>query len=228
MGPTAGPRRRRRRRGEPPRQVRGEVLETGVVRGEPPAGERFDGPAISSSRTDRRGSARAGERRSTRRAPSRWSDCLDRPATARGAPRPGHPAGARGRLPGAVRGDGSGARPGGPLREHQGAPRRLDRALRRRRRDGHAGRAHPGPSRRDAGCRRGRPRTRAAPRGRLDPERPLPGRHAPPRHHDRVAPVRRRTAASPSPPVERTTPTSAATLPGACRPAHGRSPTRAS
>ena len=45
-------------------------------------------------------------------------------------------------------------------REHQGAPRLLDRALRRRRRDGHAGRAHPGAPRRDA--RRGRRRARRA------------------------------------------------------------------
>ena len=47
-------------------------------------------------------------------------------------------------------------------RQHQGAPRLLDRAVRRRRRDGHAGRAHPGAPRRDA--RRGRRRARPRPR----------------------------------------------------------------
>ena len=78
--------------------------------------------------------------------------------------RPHRPAGHRRRAARRVRGDGRRARALGPQRQHQGAPRLLDRALRRRRRDGHAGRAHPGPPRRDA--RRGRRRARPRPRRR--------------------------------------------------------------
>ena len=52
-------------------------------------------------------------------------------------------------------------------RQHQGAPRRLVRAVRRRRRDGDAGRAHPGPPRRDA--RRGRRGGRRGPRATASP-----------------------------------------------------------
>ena len=60
-----------------------------------------------------------------------------------------------------LRGDGRGADPLGALGQHQGAPRRLDRAVRRRDgRDGHAGRAHPRAPRRDA--RRGRRGARRA------------------------------------------------------------------
>ena len=70
------------------------------------------------------------------------------------------------------------------LGEHQGAPRLLDRAVRRRRRDGHAGRAHPGPPRRDAGRRRAPCSTSDHADGRLvGPQRPLPRRHPPARHH---------------------------------------------
>ena len=59
--------------------------------------------------------------------------------------------------------------------------------------DGHAGRAHPRAPRRDAGRGRGSAR-RGARRGRhVDPERPLPRRHAPARHHPGVAAVSRRT-----------------------------------
>ena len=70
-----------------------------------------------------------------------------------------------------LRGDGRRADPLGALLEHQGAPRRLDRAVRRRRADGDAGRAHPRAPRRDARRRRGG--ARRAPRaGRLvDPQR---------------------------------------------------------
>ena len=49
------------------------------------------------------------------------------------------------------------------LGQHQGAPRLLDRAVRRPRRDGHAGRAHPRPPRRDARVGRGGPATRTTP-----------------------------------------------------------------
>ena len=88
--------------------------------------------------------------------------------------------------------------------------------------DGDAGRAHPGAPRRDArrgrgGARRGPPAGR-----RLDPERPLPRRHAPARHHRRVPPVPRRPARPASRPPARTTPTSAATSRAACRPTRRR------
>ncbi len=57
----------------------------------------------------------------------------------------------------------------------------------------------------------------------VDPQRPVRGRHAPPRPHDRLP---RPSSASPS--RARTTPTSAAPSPGACPPARGRSTRRAS
>ena len=84
-----------------------------------------------------------------------------------------------------------------------------------RRRDGHAGRAHPGPSRRDARCGRGRDRGRAATAGDAwilnDPYRG--GTHLP--DITLVSPLFvGGRAASPSPPAARTTPTSAASLPG--------------
>ena len=75
------------------------------------------------------------------------------------APRPGHAPGADRRAARGLRRDGRGADPLRALAEHQGAPRLLDRALRRRRRAGDAGRAHPGPPRLDA--RRGRRRCSA-------------------------------------------------------------------
>ena len=59
-----------------------------------------------------------------------------------------------------LRGDGRGADPRRALAQHQGAPRLLDGALRRRGRAGDAGRAHPGPPRLDA--RRGRRGARRA------------------------------------------------------------------
>ena len=52
-----------------------------------------------------------------------------------------------------------------------------------RRADGHAGRAHPGPPGRDAERGGGGAGRGAGARRRLDPERPVPGRHAPARHH---------------------------------------------
>ena len=109
--------------------------------------------------------------------------------------RPDHAAGDDRRPARRLRGDGRGADPLRLLGQHQGAPRLLDRALRRARRAGHAGRAHPRPPRLDA--RRGgrRPRRGAAPRRRLDPQRPLPGRHPPARHHADLAGLRRRRAA---------------------------------
>ena len=82
-----------------------------------------------------------------------------------------------------MRRDGRGADPRGALSQHQGAARRLHGALRRRRADGDAGRAHTGPPRRDAG--RGGRGPRARPAGGLlvHPQRPLRRRHAPSRYH---------------------------------------------
>ena len=98
---------------------------------------------------------------------------------------PGRAPGARQRAPRDRRGDGRRARPLRVLGEHQGAPRLLDRALRRGGPDGHAGRAHPGPPRRDAGGGRRRPRARPRAGRAVDPQRPVRGRDAPPRPHDR-------------------------------------------
>ncbi len=66
----------------------------------------------------------------------------------------GDAAGDGGWAAGRLRGDGRGADPLRLLGQHQGAARLLDGALRRRRRAGDAGRAHPRPPRLDA--RRGR------------------------------------------------------------------------
>ena len=114
-------------------------------------------PGRPSSRCPRRRSScpRAGAGPPTTPARSCWS-AHDR--------RPDRPAGHRRRAARRVRGDGRRARALGPQRQHQGAPRLLDRPLRRRRRDGHAGRAHPGAPRRHAG--RGRRRARPRPRAR--------------------------------------------------------------
>ena len=77
-----------------------------------------------------------------------------------------------------------------PLRvlgEHQGAPRLLDRALRRARAHGDAGRAHPGAPRRDARGGRGGHGARSGAGRAVDPQRPVRRRHAPARPHDRHA-----------------------------------------
>ncbi len=81
--------------------------------------------------------------------------------------RPDHPAGADRRPARRLRRDGRDADPLRLLGQHQGAPRLLDRALRRRRRAGDAGRAHPRPPRLDA--RRGRRRARRGARARASP-----------------------------------------------------------
>ena len=88
--------------------------------------------------------------------PGRWSPGADEP-------RPGDAAGARRLAARGLRRDGRGADPGLVLREHQGAPRLLDGALRRGRRACDAGRAHTGASRIDARRGRGSARPRAAP-----------------------------------------------------------------
>ena len=105
--------------------------------------------------------------------------------------RPGHPPGAGGRTARGLRGDGSGPDPQRLLVEHQGAPRLLDRALRRRGRARHAGGAHSCPPRLHAG-RRGGDRRRAPIRGRpLGAQRPLPRRDASARRDPDLPDLRR-------------------------------------
>ena len=89
-------------------------------------------------------------------------------------------------------------------REHQGAPRLLDRALRRARPDDRAGRAHPRPPRRDARRRRRRhARTAPARRGRASSTTRTPAARTCPTSRSSRAP----RSASPS--RAPTTPTSA-------------------
>ena len=123
---------------------------------------------------------RGGRRRSA------WSAAREpRPRRA-----PGHARRAARRL----RGDGRGAGALGPLGQHQGAPRLLHRPVRPPGPDGHAGRAHPRPPGRDAlrGGRGGR--GGALPGRRLDPQRPLQGRHPPARRDGGLPRVRLRGA----------------------------------
>ena len=109
------------------------------------------------------------------------------------APRPDHARGDARQPARRLRRDGRRARALRPLGQHQGAPRRLHRPVRRRGPDGDAGGAHPGAPRRDALRGRGRARRGAAARRVVDPQRPLPRRHPPPGHHrDHAALPRRR------------------------------------
>ena len=96
-----------------------------------------------------RRAAGLARRRSTTPARSCWSGREARRST-RQLARPGHAVGVRQRARRHRRGDGSGAGAQQLLVEHQGAARLLVRALRRAGADGRAGRAHPGPPRRDA------------------------------------------------------------------------------
>ncbi len=147
-------------------------------------GDAVEGPCASRSRARRSGCRRAGTGAPTPPGRCGWSG--------RRRERPGRhrPAGRHRRAARRMRGDGRRAHPLGALGEHQGAPRLLHRALRARRPDGHAGRAHPGAPRGDAGVR-GRGARRGAPaRRQLDPQRPLPGRDPPAGHHGRHAGVR--------------------------------------
>ena len=65
------------------------------------------------------------------------------------------------------------------------------------------------------------------PGGRLDPQRPLPRRHPPARHHPDLPGLRRAASCSASPPAAPTTPTSAARPRAACRPSRARLDERA-
>src|SRR5450759_4543017 len=120
-------------------------------------------------------SVRAGPAWWTRSARSSWSGADDA--------RPDHPVGPPKRPRGHRRGDGYGAGPQRLLLEHQGAPGLLGGALRRRGPDGRTGRTHPRPSRCDAGVGRGGDGPRPAAERRVDPQRPVHRRHAPPRYH---------------------------------------------
>ena len=141
----------------------------------------------------------------------------EQPVNGEVVPRPRRAAGDDGRAACRLRRDGRRPDPLRALAEHHRAPRLLDGALRRRRRAGHAGGAHPGAPRLDARRRR-RDRRRGAPRRRpLDPQRPLPGRHPPPRHHADLARLRSAASCSASPRAAPTTPTSAAPPRAACR-----------
>ena len=129
--------------------------------------------------------------------------------------RRGHAAGRLRRAARRLRGDGRRARQGGALGQHQGAPRLLLRAVRRRRRDGHAGRAHPRPPRRDAGRRRGgawaSEHAPGAPGSSTT--RTAAARTCPTSRSSRPpSPTTARCSASP--PTAPTTPTSAARRPG--------------
>ena len=224
----------------------GESLRATVLRGEPRAGTRVCGPALCalaeatllvapgwSGVVDEHGTLTL-----THDAVPRRRDAASRTAIGRRArerARRDRAAGRHGRAARRLPGDGRRADPLGALLQHQGAPRRLDGAVRHRRPDDHAGRAHPRAPRLDA--RLGRRRARRAPRaGRLvDPQRPVQGRHAPARHHRHHARLRRRGArpfgggcCSASPRAARTTRTSAGACPARCPPTAARSPRRAS
>ena len=154
----------------------GEEIELAVLSGAPRPEQRSRGRRWSSCPSRPSWSRRAGPARSTTPAPFTCGPRAraDGPRRAPGPDR-------RAALD--LRGDGRGADPLGALGQYQGAPRRLHRAVHPRGRDGDAGRAHPRPPGRDArrgglGAGRG-PRARAL----VDPQRPLPGRHPPARHH---------------------------------------------
>ena len=104
---------------------------------------------------------------STLLVPDGWSGRVDQTGTVTTAAvandRPGPATGPDRRPARDLRGDGRRADPRRALGQHQGAPRRLDRAVRPARRDGDAGRAHPRPPRRDARGGRGDPRPRITP-----------------------------------------------------------------
>ena len=128
----------------------------------PDAGERLRGPGGARARGgDGRRAARMDRdvRRARRRAARPGRAINDR------APRPGDPPGDARRPQGCLRRDGGGTGARGPLGQHQGAPGRLDRPVRRAGSDGHAGRAHSRAPRRDAGRRRRRARRASTPPG---------------------------------------------------------------
>ncbi len=100
------------------------------------------------------------------------------------------PAGAGRRPQIDLRRDGRGADPQRLLAQHQGTRRLLDGAVRPGRGARHAGRAHPGPPRLDAGCGPRSPRRIARRRRSVDPQRPVRRRHPSARHHPDLARLR--------------------------------------
>src|SRR6202012_3996637 len=162
----------------------GEWLDTPILRGTPEPGYTAQGPVLFelpeatlvlppgwSARVDEFGSIIATRPGSSSPGdsgdPERTSPQFVREGSPESPPprpdpqtksatddRPDHPPSDDRRPPRRHRGDGRHPHPLGLQRQHQGAPRPLDRALRRSRRAGDAGGAHSGPPRLDA--RRGR------------------------------------------------------------------------
>ena len=164
-----------------------------------------------------------------------WSGAIDAAGTlvlehegAPREPRSRHPLGPRQRALGHRRGGRRAADPRRLLLQHQGAPRLLGRAVRRRGPHGRPGRAHPRPPRRDAGGGGGGDRARPRAGRRLDPQRPLPRRHPPARRHAGVADRYRRATSSATRSRAPTTPTSAGCAPARCPPTRATSGRRGS
>ena len=116
-----------------------EWVETPVLRGEPAAGLRSLRPRRSSSCPRRRSSCPPGRSDGRDRVDARRRGTLTNLAASRtedrtraSDDRPDHPPGDDRRPPRRLRGDGRDADPLRLLGQHQGAPRLLDRALRRR------------------------------------------------------------------------------------------------
>ena len=129
--PAAGSSERSR-----PVRFDGEWVETPVLRGEPAAGTAAEGPVVFEL-PEATLVLPAGLERRGRRAPARSSRGSKRTRCVRKEPRdeparPDHPAGPDRRPARRLRRDGRGADPLRLLGQHQGAPRLLDRALRRR------------------------------------------------------------------------------------------------
>ena len=144
-GRAARPSRGRRRVRVAGVEVDAPVLDRGAARRAAP---RCAGRPSWSSTAHLPGARRAGPAAST--TPARWCSPGGRVTSTR------HALGPRQRARGHRRGDGRRARARRLLAEHQRAARLLGGAVRRRRADGRAGRAHPRAPRRDArrGARR--------------------------------------------------------------------------
>ena len=175
---------------------------------------------------DRR--VRRGDLRRAPRLVGRGRRRGDAGAGARDEPRSRHPLRPRQRALGHRRGGRRAADPRRLLLQHQGAPRLLGRAVRRRGPDGRPGRAHPGPPRRDARGGGGGDRARAR-------RRATSGSSTTPTAAARTCPTSRSSRRSTSTATSsatrsraRTTPTSAACAPARCRPTRATSGRRAS
>ena len=149
---------------EPPSRARraGRARAARAPRASTASGGDADGARPRRARRwrARRSSSCPARRWSCRRAGARAADADGGGDGAAGEPRRDRAPGDARRAARRLRRDGRRAGALGPLGQHQGAPRRLDRAVRRRGPDGDAGRAHPGAPRRDAGGGGGRAATR--------------------------------------------------------------------